>query len=131
MDVTVYLPDELGARAKEEKINLSGTLRAAVKTELGRREKVRKAVGDLGKPKEFKVRVVENDKEHTGRITGWAIDHNNDWDVYLTADDRVIVYNEFRSSYDAMTLDEARAGLDATLFPDALSFLGVEPIVDL
>lgn len=131
MDVTVYLPDELGARAKQEKINLSGTLRAAVKAELGRREKVRKAVGDLGEPQEFKVRVIKNDKEHTGRITGWVIEHNNDWDVYLTDDDRVIVYNEFRSSYDAMTTDEARAELDATLFPEALSFLGVEPIVDL
>lgn len=131
MDLTVYLPDELGAKAKNESLNFSRLLRSAVKAELSRRERAQEAIESLGEPQQFDVRVAKNDKEHTGRIKGWSIDHNNDWDVYLTVDDRVIVHDVFRLSYEEMPKDEAPSTLDPTRFPDALRFLGVEPVVDL
>lgn len=131
MDVTVYLPDAIGAKAKEEGINLSGTLRSAVEDELSRLETMRKSRDELGPAQEFKVKIISSDKEFTGRVTGWVIDRNSDWEVYLTADDRIIVYNEFRCEASSMSEDEARSDLSPELFPDALVFLGVEPIIDL
>lgn len=45
MDIAVYLPDELGARAKEAGVKFSALLRQAVQQELGRREALEDATG--------------------------------------------------------------------------------------
>lgn len=128
MDVTVYLPDEIGKRAKDEGINLSRTLRTALEGELGRLEQMRRATGDS---QVFEVRVAKNDDEFTGRITGSLIDRSGDSAVYLTDDERVVVYDEFRTSVETFTVSEAREKLSPEKFSEALRTLGVTPVVDL
>jgi|GEM_PF-5712370 len=128
MDVTVYLPDEIGKRAKDEGINLSRTLRTALEGELNRLEQMRKATDE---PQVIEVRVVKNDDEFTGRITGSLIDRSGDSAVYLTDDERVVVYDEFRSSVEVLTVGEAREKLSPERFSEALRILGVTPVVDL
>jgi len=44
MDIAVYLPDELGARAKQMKLPFSRMLRAAVEEEIRNRDRLRAAV---------------------------------------------------------------------------------------
>jgi hypothetical protein len=129
MDLTVYLPDEIGERAKEEGINLSGMLRAALIAELERRSKMRTAVDA---PDTYEVRLVNPDGgEYTGRITGKLIDREGDWEIYLTSDERVVIYNQFKCEHETLALADARDRLSPERFPDALRVLGVTPVIDL
>jgi post-segregation antitoxin (ccd killing protein) len=48
MNINAYLPDELGRRAKEAGLNLSGLLREAVVAELERRDREALAAAGMG-----------------------------------------------------------------------------------
>ena len=144
MDITVYLPDEIGARAKDAGLNLSGLLREAVTGALDRREVVEAAVTDMAE------RRVETSEGRFGdspvilRFTGKQLAGDSDVTVivWLIEDGRVLL--EDRESYsvfadaeefaawveDWQRRDNLGGSSEATL-RDAVVALGIVPVVDL
>jgi hypothetical protein len=112
MDITVYLPDEIGKRAKaaEPELNLSRLLRDAVEEELGRRERVELMHGDM---QEHEVELESPEGTvYTGVVLGKQLAEEDDGvTVFFTADERVVAYDENRLT---LTLVE-----DAEDFKDA------------
>lgn len=90
MDITVYLPDEIGAWAKASELNLSRLLRDAVEEEKGRQE----AVADALEGAEEIELDLESDEGHqyVGTFVGNVIAKGEDSEVYLTDDERLVIY---------------------------------------
>lgn len=91
MNHNIYLPDELGRWAKDNHINLSATLREALRRERDRAESVKSARGEAAIHK----LTVETDNEHaTVRLLAkeLAWDGSNKW-LYSTPDGGVFVYD--------------------------------------
>lgn len=94
MDITVYLPEDIGKRAKtaDPDLNLSLLLRNAVVEELDRRERVAGMLKGAGEH-ELELESPEGSR-YTGVLTGkkvwWG---ETDEEVYVTTDKRVMVYN--------------------------------------
>jgi hypothetical protein len=119
--INVYLPDEIGERAKEAGLNFSRMLRGAVEAELQRRDTIAATLKDG-------LEEVEVDLgEHTGYFTGKALaDTTSDGlDVYLTDDERVIVYDGSR--LEAIVLDDPANELpDWVRDPHELTMISIE-----
>ena len=142
MDITVYLPDELGARAKEAEINMSRTLRDAVTDKLGRIEAVAELMEGATK---HELSLEDDDgRAYTGRIVGTSIVYNerNDVEVFVTEDGRLIIYDgEGQAYYDHGQVAEADRGevgevlrnrlQDNDQYLEAMGELGWEAVVDL
>ncbi len=132
MDVTVYLPEDIGKRAKAEGLNLSRLLRDAVSQELERRDAVSKALED---PKTYEVALEDRDgRGYVGRITGKeiAFDDRAEKTVYLTTDERILVHDAHRNDYfEVDDPEELRDALHEGAYIDALNALGEQPVVDL
>ena len=101
MDITVYLPDEIGARAKEAGMNLSRTLRDAVESELEHMSAMKEITKD---PQEWLLNLVTPDGEpYEGRIMGSLLCENGRGDqVLVTEDERIILYNPHQARYDVL-----------------------------
>jgi hypothetical protein len=132
VDLTVYLPDEIGVEAKEAELNFSRLLRAAVTEELQRRRKVEQSLKDA---KEFELALEKDGRAYKGRLTGARIasHESRDVDVYLTDDERVIVHDIKRGDYWEIEDpgEELRNWLDDESYFEAMGRLGQEPVVDL
>jgi hypothetical protein len=104
VDITVYLPDELGAWAKEQTLGLSRMLRDAVETEKERREAHAAAIA---KGEFERVEVYDSLDEHNVAFHGREIGFQEDREVtaYLTqkgaialhdgSDERLYVYDDY------------------------------------
>ena len=93
MDITVYLPDELGAWAKENGVNLSQTLRAQLESEWARRKAIADTLVD--------TEIIELDVEdrhgrtYTARLHGTPLhDRVGDVAAYLGEDEQIWVHDE-------------------------------------
>jgi hypothetical protein len=128
VDITVYLPDALGERAKEQNINLSRTLRDAIEEELEMRDAMKTTLEDT------QVYEVELEDGTTGRITGTRI--ATDWkdgdEVYLTEDERVLYYDAQRERVrEIEDPQEELRNLDGEQYSAAAAALGFKPVIDL
>jgi hypothetical protein len=135
VDITVYLPDELGERAKrEEDINLSRMLRDALIDEFARRDTVSKTLSD---PQTIDLNLETRDGplRYIGRITGTMIaEGHHDVRVFLTNDERVLVYDEQKLDYHDVTDDpesSLRSWLEDGPYIEALGALGIKPVLDI
>jgi hypothetical protein len=131
VDITVYLPDELGERAKRDEINLSRMLRDALTEEFERSDTMSKT---LNKPETYELELDDDETgQYTGRITGKLIAEDDDVAVYLTERERVIVYDGSLLRYHDITDDpeEGLSGLRHAAYTDACRALGINPVVDL
>lgn len=139
VDVTVYLPDEIGARAKKEELKLSRMLRDAVTAELERRDAMAEALADT-ETYEFTLRAKDPfDVEYTGRITGKLIAGDADTiGIYLTGDRRVLAVYPDQGLYHR--IDEPgkdvvemllQSGVNQDEFAEACRALGLKPVIDL
>src|SRR4051794_6611892 len=102
MKLNLYLPDQVGERAKAAMpdLNLSGLLRAAVEHELQRRERLAAMAADA---QEYELELLtEEGKDYIGVATGRKVGD----DTYLTADGRLILYDREEGDYQALRLDE-------------------------
>ncbi len=134
VDITVYLPDEIGTRAKEAELPFSRMLRDAVEEELDRRATIADTLAEG-------VQEHEVDLEtHTGVITGKLLGTFKDGDqIFLTNDERVLVYQAERMDYYEMEDPEAElADLlqqtrepDTSIIADVMRALGFRPRVRL
>jgi post-segregation antitoxin (ccd killing protein) len=144
VDITVYLPDEVGQRAKsaEPRINLSHLLREAVEEELDRREAVSKT---LEGAEEITLDAVDDDwNSHTIRFTGKEIvrgqgytlghryaGHAASYRLYLLEDERLLVYGEDDGSYAILDDPDGFRPDDDGEYVEMMRALGHKPVVDL
>ena len=135
MDITIYLPDDIGERAKREPgINLSRLLRDALTDEFARRDAVSDTLSETQNTYEVDVED-ENGRAYTGRITGHQVaqDDRNNLLVFLTQDEHVILYDTNRLQYWVLEDRETefRDALYADAYADACDSLGITPVIDL
>jgi hypothetical protein len=139
VDITVYLPDETGARAKREDLNFSRILRDAVQAEFARRDAMDAA---LSNPQtyEFELVDLDTDQKYTGRITGKRLlDHGDTYQVFLASDQqRVLVvypdqllYEQIDPSGPEFASEIQGAGLDMTDAIEVCGQLGIKPVIDI
>lgn len=134
MNITVYLPDALGQRAKNEKtkIEFSRLLQGAVENELKRRHAVSTTMENT---QTHELDVETKNGSITGRIVGSLIAESHDVQVYLTQDKRVIAYDTNRLRYEE--LDDPESQLpnvfphDIGAYIAACEALGIKAVVDL
>ena len=137
MKFNLYLPDQLGERAKElERGRLSFLLQAAVREELERRDAVAETLSDV-QTHELAIENEETGYAYTGRVTGTVIARNysgtQETRVYLTDDERVLVYDGQNLRYYVLEdpVEELRGWLDDENYAAALYAIGERPVVDL
>lgn len=144
VDFTVYLPDEIGQRVKDEGLKISRLLRKAVLEELARRDGLTKLL-------EPGVEVYELELEdeggipYVGRIKGRRIVGDERTGIYATTDGRLIGYQSesFGDGYGTYdVLNDPPEGLSEKaeryiyLLPEdeqlrAWATLGQVPVIDL
>ena len=129
MDITVYLPDEIGQWAKEAGINLSQTLRAALEAERSRRDTVAPILTDSA---EHKIYVAERGVEYVLHGALIAQDYDHDVEAYLGEDRRIYVYDVKRERLrEISNPDELRDWSSDGLYVDAMRALGRIPVLHI
>lgn len=140
MDVTVTLPDELRAQAKEANLKLSSLLRDAVTEELNRI----RALAEIHQGTttwELDLKTP-NGEPYTGRIEGTRLCEGNGGSVFLTDDGRLITHDEHRASHqdfgDIDDIDEQEVSdaigqvcTDRDEYARVMNLLGLPATVDL
>jgi hypothetical protein len=126
MNVNVYLPDDLGKRAKDADLPFSQLLRSAVSSELERREGMSQS---LNYTQTIELELTDRDgNPYTGRLTGTLLDSDREGRaVYLAADERVIFYDADKGDYWIVE----DPGTELVRWPNALHALGIKPVVDI
>jgi hypothetical protein len=141
VDITVYLPDNVGQWAKNAGLNLSATLREAIEDERQRRE-----VRDVGGESVVHELFVDDDLGgHTVRLHGKDLFHDDGRrsgfaTLYATEDGRLFVYHEGEAQLyeidDPTDPDYGGNGLRAH-FPDdaayvaAMAAIGEKAVIDI
>lgn len=100
MNLTVYLPDDLGRRAKEAglKGQYSQLLQQAIEDELMKLENAEKHL--RGEMTEVELELVDKDgNEYVGTFEGRRIGSTGELDVYLKDDGAVVVHDLEQSEY--------------------------------
>ena len=94
MNLTVYLPDELGRRAKEAELPFSRLLRDAVSEELQRAAELERLnEGSEAEMKTYKLKVGKGDKLWLARFKGIRIAATDNLDIYRTENSEIVLYN--------------------------------------
>lgn len=136
MDIKVYLPDDLGKRAKKADIKFSALLRAAVEDELMHQETLANNATDMAK-----IILDLEDKEgrsYKGRFTGVLLAEDDDFAVYQKEDDTLLVYD--KNQGDAYAPVDAHGLYDVDALEDCVSqevyietmhAIGKDPIVNI
>lgn len=131
MDVTIYLPDLLGARAKKSGLNLSRLLRVKLEEVFASEDVMTET---LDATIEVEVNLVDEEgRDYVGRFMGTRIAMSDRHEVYLSEDRNVVVYDsdELRHWIADEPEDSLRDVLDEDAYRDAMHALGVKPKVDL
>ncbi len=131
MDITIYLPDELGTRAKSERVNLSAMLRAALTKHFMEVD----AMNDTLKGAQPVLLELEDKdgRPFHGKITGTLLAEWNNISIYLTDTGKVLAYDADKPSYQVIANPEAalRGVLDDDGYSDVMDALGIVPTIDL
>lgn len=94
MDITIYLPDELGKWAKEHNLGLSRMLRESVEDEKRRRDAAAKAAAD-----DFaRIEVYDDKRDREVSFQGREIGYADylDQTAYLTPKNAIVVHSADR-----------------------------------
>lgn len=126
MDITVYLPDEIGQRAKDAGLPLSRMLRRAVLDELGRLD----ALGTGGDMEVVELDIEGSTGDYRARFVGREIAPA----VYLHQDGRVLWYDE--GACGIHEIDDPVEGLRDVIpreadYIEAVATLGLTPVVEI
>lgn len=133
MNITIYLPDDLGQQAKAAELPLSQMLRAAVIDELRRREAMEQML-EGEQVKAYQVDLYSADGEqYVGRITGACLCDSIDCQVYLAEDERVLLYDSDKAEVCELTdpVEELRDWLSEEDYISVLYAIGEVAVVDI
>jgi hypothetical protein len=131
MNLTVYLPDELGTLARNADLPLSRTLREAVQTERRRREAVAATMGKAGvyqadvageQGQGFTIRVHGSLTASSGTVRAF-IGHDEQLFAHDSADGGTMHYLD-----DPAELDQL---LELDAYIAAMHALGLRPVIDV
>lgn len=132
MNVNVYLPDELGKRAKAVGLPLSRLLQRSVQEELGKMES---RAATLEGPQTFELALAIDGHQVMGRLTGARIagPTRKDIEVFLTEDERILLYDGAAERYFVVNdpVEQLRDALDEEAYFEAMDALGETPTIDL
>jgi len=135
VDITIYLPDDLGTWAKERELNLSRMLRGAVEAERHRRQAIGAALAEAD--------TIDLDAEdddgtgYTARIHGTLIAAQGGSTypgvyVYLGKDEQVYVYDETSGKlHRNIEPDDLRELADEATYVQAMHAIGQVPVIDV
>lgn len=131
MDITIYLPDELALRAKSAGVNLSRLLRDALIEQFHQEDAVANATQDA-----TIVTLDLQDRDgraYKGRITASRIAQTDRVEVYLTPEEKVVVYDLDQLRYDVVEDPEEELVdlLRDDDYLEVMNALGIVPTVDL
>jgi hypothetical protein len=137
VDITIYLPDELGQWAKENNLPLSRMLRDAVTEQRQQGAAVAKTLEDI-KTYDVQVEMKGSYDTYTARIHGALIgtDERNGGDVtfYLGKNEQVFVYDERESKlYTDVSDEDLEAWLSESseeTHIEVMTALGREAVID-
>jgi hypothetical protein len=133
VDITVYLPDEIGAKAKEADLPFSRMLRDAIETEFARRAAIADTLGDGVEEHEVELQDV------TGVITGKFLGETDRGEqIFVTDDERVLVYHSGNMTVEELNDPEAELSTwlenspgESDTLGEAMRALGMRPRVRL
>lgn len=132
MDITVYLPEEIGAKAKEADLPFSRLLRGAVEEELEQLACMEQAMKSV---RVHKLELTDqHGREYIGQFTGKLIvEDEGDREVYLTEDGRTLLYDPMKMELDEIEdpQEELRNWLREDAYMEAGEMLGFKPIIQL
>ena len=138
MDFTLYLPDEVGERVRAAKNagslgSLSEVFREAMLRELERMDAVERT---LEETRVYEIALADQEgRPYTGRITGkLLVRTDDDTEVYLTDDERVLVYDGGKTQRYWVVEDpeeDLRDQLDPASYHSVLADLGLKAVVDI
>lgn len=130
LDITVYLPDELGQRAKEAELPFSRLLRSAVQDELARREA---ATDGADQMERHELQVRDDRGDYTARFTGQQVGGSDHHEVYLLEDGRVLWHDarEARLQEVDDPVEDLREILKTGTYRSVVERLGLTPVVEL
>lgn len=131
MNITVYLPDEIGAWAKARDLPLSRMLREAVEAERKQRDAASAVLGGSGV---HELPITDDDgRQFTIRLHGAVIAGGGELRAFLGRDEQIFVYDS-RGGGTLHYLDSpAELGdvLDIDGYIDAMHALGHRPVIDV
>ena len=138
MDVTIYLPDEIGAWAKNQELPLSRMLREAVENERRRHDAAARLAAEA---KTYMLDVREPDgyggggdftvRFHGTLIATQDISGYGSTEVYRGEDGKVYVHDfEGQLSRD-LDPDSLREIVDVATYVKAMHALGQVPVIDV
>jgi post-segregation antitoxin (ccd killing protein) len=135
-DVLVSISDELRAWAREQGVNMSGTMRDALQAERDRRAAVDATLDKAG---EHDVLVIGGEwagdnGAYTARIHGTEIAGTTDVQVYLCEDGSLVVYHSASLTLHLNVDQEAlESWLDGSpkQYMRAMRALGEEPVIHI
>ena len=134
MKINVYLPDEIGDKAKEAGLNLSRLLRSAVEDELSKLEAHEELLREAD---EVELSLLDDDgRRYTGRFIGSLIAGGRNCAVYFSEHNelgrRILVHDLDKDS--VFCLDDP-ADLEDLLYPEdyieTMHALGETPVVSI
>ncbi len=131
MDITIYLPEDLGKRAKEEPgLNLSRMLRDALVEHFEREDAMTRELRDA---REIVLDLEDKDgRPFRGRVSAVLLASWKNAEVYLTDDRSVLVYDGDKLGYDVVEDPESELQwLPEDVYLDAMASLGITPTIDL
>lgn len=132
MDIAVYLPDELGRRAKAKPVNLSRVLRDALVAQFEEEDAVSQTLAGA----EVVTLDLEDEegRAYKGRLEATLIAEGPKGEaVYLRANRDVFLYNPDEQKFWTLgdPAEDLRALLDQTEYMGAMESLGIVPEIDL
>jgi hypothetical protein len=132
VDITVYLPDDLGQRAKDRGVNLSRMLRDALADQFAREDAMAQTLTSQP-PKTIALDLVDpEDRGYKGTLEATRITDSEDPEVYLTAGGKVILYDpDKRAVWEVDDPEQDLRDLPSEHYLDAMDALGIVPTVDL
>ena len=132
MNVTIYLPNEVGKWAKEQDLPLSRMLREAVKSEKRRRE----AHASVAAEGFTRVEVYDNERERDVAFQGRRIGSSYDFeaDAYLSPKEAIAVYDAMEHTlyvYDTYAQLAEDKGVPQDLVAEVAEALGERYVEEL